>query len=110
MEVPLGGESPMMREWLLVCWDQRLAVCLVGWELLEQKHPADSARRFEAVWTLEADLVRRAAHLCVGRVAGLAPALAASARERIDSLTGPGAAEQLRTASALTARMAEYLA
>lgn len=109
MEVPLGAASPMMREWLIVCWDQRLAVCLVGWELREQRRPADSARRFEAVWTLEPDLVRRAAHLCVSRVAGLAPALCAAARERIDALTGPGALEQLRGASALTARMAEYL-
>jgi DICT domain-containing protein len=110
MEVPLASGSPMMREWLLVSWDQRLAVCLVGWELPEQRQPADSGRRFEAVWTLETDLVRRAAHLCVGRVAGLAPALAATARERIDSLTGPGAAEQLRAAAALTTRMAEHLA
>ena len=109
VEVPLAGSSPMGREWLVLCWDQHLAACLVGWELPERRRPIDGARRFEAVWTLDGDVVRTAAHICAGRLALASPELGVSAMERIDSVGGPPVAEQLRAASALTARVAAEL-
>jgi DICT domain-containing protein len=109
VEVPLAAASPMRREWLLVCWDRRMAVCLTGWERPERRRPPDGARRFEAAWTLDPGAVRRTAQLCAQRLATADPALAATVAERIDSVPAPPADEQLLAAAAITARVAEYL-
>jgi DICT domain-containing protein len=104
VQVPLRPASPMMREWLLVCWDQRMAACLVGWELPARRRGADRARRFEAVWTIDPAVVRSAALMCARRLRTAGSEFGLAAERRIESLTGPSGAEQLRAASALTAR------
>lgn len=109
VEVPLAVSSPMRREWLLVCWDRRLAVCLAGWERPERRPLADGARRFEAAWTLDPGVVRQAAQLCAQRLAAADPGLGATVAEGIDAVPAPPAAEQLLAAAAITARVTESL-
>lgn len=109
VEVPLNAASPMLREWLIVCWDQRLAACLVGWEVPERRRPADRARRFEAALTLDADVVRSAAHTCARRLGAADCGLGEAVAQRIEAVSGPSAGQQLGAAAALTARAADYL-
>jgi DNA-binding transcriptional MerR regulator len=48
-EVALPTQSPVRREWAVVCLDPDFTACLAGWE-----RPADGgARSFEAIWTTD---------------------------------------------------------
>lgn len=66
MRVSLPAAARMHREWAVVCDDPSLSVCLSGWELPGQADVPDASRIYEAAWTLEPSLVRRAARACVG--------------------------------------------
>lgn len=108
VELPLRASSPMIREWLVVCWDARYATALVAWEH-PQRGSGEEGRRFEAVWSLEPEVVRHAASVCTRRVGFLAPRLAAGVGERVAWITDPSATDQLRAAAVLTGRMAAHL-
>jgi MerR family transcriptional regulator, light-induced transcriptional regulator len=58
--VALEPDSPMLNEWSLVCHDPEVSVALVAWERPRGSGP----RRFEALLTLEPDVVAHAARLC----------------------------------------------
>lgn len=60
--VELPEDSPMLNEWSLVCQDAQLSVALVAWE--PPRSAGDGTRRFEALLTLEPDVVHHAARLC----------------------------------------------
>jgi hypothetical protein len=62
LRVPLSPDAPMRREWAVICDGPDLAVALTAWELPGQSVP-DRERVFEAMWTLEPSVVRRAARL-----------------------------------------------
>ena len=70
--VPLAEDAPMQREWAVVLDGDRLAVVLTAWELPGQYDVPDRERLFEAVWTVDPDVVRDAARVClqVARGAG----------------------------------------
>lgn len=61
IQVPLGGEAPMRREWSVVCDAVENAACLSAWELPGQTEVPDRHRMFEAVWTVDPRAVRDAA-------------------------------------------------
>jgi MerR family transcriptional regulator, light-induced transcriptional regulator len=108
-EVPLRGSDPLSREWAVVCDAPGHAVCLAGWE------PPGSGsdgreRSFEAIWSVEPDVVREAARICAGIAASARPALVERARARLDAHPPRPAAEQLRLATAITARALAHLA
>ena len=109
VQVPLTPASPMMREWLLACWDQRYVACLIGWERPQGAAVEDEARSFEAVWSMAPDVVRQVVLACTRRLGLVDPDLAAGTAAWLDGQPGPPAAGQLRTASALIGRMAAYL-
>lgn len=48
-EIPLAVQSPVRREWAVVCVGAELCACLAGWELPRE----DAVRRFEAIWTTD---------------------------------------------------------
>lgn len=62
--VPLAADSPMSREWSLVCDGTAAPVVLSAWELPGQGGTPDAARRFETVWTLDPAAVRGASQIC----------------------------------------------
>ena len=64
VEVALGPDSPMVREWVLVCECAELPAALSAWELPGQHGVRDGDRLFEAVWTVEPAAVRDAARIC----------------------------------------------
>ena len=65
---PVGApapESPMRREWAVVCDAPGLPGALTAWELPGQSAVPDRRRIFEAVWTVDPWRVRDAARVCV---------------------------------------------
>jgi DICT domain-containing protein len=63
--VPLADADPMRREWAIVAEARGLSACLAGWEPPGQGRRADRRRRFEVVWTVDPQVTRAAARVCV---------------------------------------------
>jgi MerR family transcriptional regulator, light-induced transcriptional regulator len=105
VEVPVAREHPLNREWALVCEGPDFAVCLTGWELPQSTAAPDRMRRFEAIWSVEPEVVREASRICCAIAAAGRPALAEAARPRLEAPISLPADSQLRLASAVTARM-----
>ena len=62
--VPLPPDSPLRREWVVVCDAPDLPAVLAAWELPGQTAVADRDRIFESVWTIDPVPVRHAARVC----------------------------------------------
>ncbi len=63
IEVPIAGEDAMGNEWAVVVDAPGYAACLLAWESPESQRDEDlpdMERRFEAAWTLDPAVVRRA--------------------------------------------------
>lgn len=108
IEVPIGSSDPLGREWSLVCEAADYSACLSAWEPPGQEDTADAARTFEAVWSVEADVVRDCLRLALSLAERLAPALAERVAERLERPT-PRHADEMRLATALTSRMLAYV-
>lgn len=64
VEVPIAAEDALGNEWAVVVDAPGYAACLLAWEHPRSEREADlpdADRRFEAVWTMEPRVVRRAA-------------------------------------------------
>jgi DICT domain-containing protein len=109
VEVQVATEDPMGHEWAVVVDAQGFSVCLVAWEPPVPEPPErDLDRVFEAYWTLDPELVRKATIAGAAVARRGAPELA----ERIDALLaerplGPDAS--VSALEALTMRMVGYL-
>jgi DICT domain-containing protein/predicted DNA-binding transcriptional regulator AlpA len=105
-EVPIAPRDPVTREWAVICDAPGFAGCLAGVEVAADRPEADSARRFEVVWSFHPPSVRDAAELAIGIAAGRAPGEAERARAAIAHPVAPAAtAIALETAE----RMVAYL-
>ena len=60
VEVPLEGSDGLGNEWAVVVDAPGYGACLLGWEQPRAEPVPDLEREFEAVWTLDPRLVRRA--------------------------------------------------
>jgi DICT domain-containing protein len=104
-EVPLGRDHPLSREWAVVCDAAGHDACLFGWEPPDR---GTGERRFEAVWSVEPDVVRDAARICA-QVASAHIAIPEDVPARLRSPAAALADEQLRLATAITARALAYV-
>ncbi len=106
-EVALPPDSPVLREWVLVCDAPSFSACVAGWELPSSPGTADGERRFETVWTLDPGSVRAATNVGITLVHLSDPELS----DRLAaSLSGsaPAASSDLRRGTALFARIVDY--
>lgn len=108
-EVPVPGDDPILREWVIACDAPGFSACLSAWEMPRQEHLADLDRMFECVWTIEPALVREAAHVLAAAAGRSAPQLARSlasdlASAPLDPAPEPG------LVTTLTSRMVAYVA
>jgi DICT domain-containing protein len=103
-EIPIGRDSSLAREWAIVCDAPGHAACLIGWEPLSAAPPPDRGRSFEAVWSVEPEVVRDVARACAEIAAATQPALAARARSRLEAAAARPTSDQLRLATAITNR------
>jgi MerR family transcriptional regulator, light-induced transcriptional regulator len=107
IEVPIPPDDPLIREWAVVCDAAELPACLIAWE---RPGEASVARRFEAVWTVEPEVVREAARM-IGRLAGRwEPDVLARTGARLAERPGPVTTGHLRATVELATRMALYAA
>lgn len=102
-EVALPASSPLRREWAVVCDSPSWSACLVGVE-----RPG-GGRPYEAVWTVEPDVVRHATLVARQLAASLAPSLDAGPAPSHDPLAVAGAV-LARRATSLANRVASRLA
>lgn len=107
IEVPVDRTNPAAREWTLICDGEGFAACLAGWELPGQEAVRDMERRFEALWSVEADVVRDAVAVALELASRSAPDLVAAVPARLRQ-EPPPASEDLRTLVSLTNRMLAY--
>jgi DICT domain-containing protein len=69
-EIPIAAGEALGHEWAVIVDAPGYAACLVGWET---PSPDDGERVFEAVWTMDAPVVRRAAQVGAAIAARSAP-------------------------------------
>lgn len=107
IEVPVPSDSPLNREWVLVCDALDLPACLIAVERPGQD-PGSTHRTFEAVWSVDPQVVRDASRIA----AALADDLRPEWREVVDlppQPDPPGASEDLHRATELFDRMVAYI-
>jgi DICT domain-containing protein len=108
VEVPLEHGDGLGNEWAVVVDAPGYGACLLGWEQPRATEVPDRERIFEAIWTLDARVVRRASHVA----AALARRADGALGDRMDALLDerPLALEQPAPAlTAVTNRIVGYL-
>jgi len=106
-EVPLPADSPVRREWVLVCDAPGFSACVAGWELPAPPGSADRDRRFETVWTLDPGSVRAATKVGIALLQKSDPGLAAALAASLSPGSG-SASPELQRATALFGRIVDY--
>jgi MerR family transcriptional regulator, light-induced transcriptional regulator len=106
VEVSVPYDSPLNREWVLVCDSGDRPGCLVGWERPE--HDPDGPRRFETFWSVDASVVRDAARICARLSEDYRPGTVFAFWDDLEA-TPPPASVEIRRASAVLDRMVAYL-
>jgi MerR family transcriptional regulator, light-induced transcriptional regulator len=107
-EIRIPDGSPLRREWTLVCDAPDHPACVAGWERPGQDGGRDRDRVFEAVWSVDPQVVRSAARTGTALAAATVPALAGRLEARLSPDPGPASAD-LRRASGLLERTLDYL-
>ncbi|WP_302181614.1 DICT sensory domain-containing protein [Nocardioides pinisoli] len=108
VEVPIPPDSPLNREWLVVCDAADLPACLVAVERPGQRAEPPRQRTFEAVWSVDPQVVRDASRIAIALADELRPAW----RDAIHlppQADPPGASEDLYRATLLFDRMVAYI-
>ena len=109
IEIRLTEDHPLNREWALVCEGEEFALCLTGWESPDSADGPDRSRRFEAIWSVEPDVVREATRILAAVAEASGSRLTSAVRARLEGPAALDLQSQLRLASAVTARMLGYL-
>jgi DICT domain-containing protein len=108
VEVAVPYDSPVNREWSIVCDAVDRPVCLVGWERPGPAGGRDAQRRFELLWSVDPQVVRDAARIALGIADAYRPGWRTDAWEPFDQ-PAPAGSDDLRRATGLFSRMMGYL-
>ena len=110
-EIPIAADDAIGNEWAVVVDAPGYAACLLAWEQPRRDDGGgapDAERRFEGAWTMDPEVVRRAAQVCCTLVRRADPELASSYEEVLADR--PLALETPAPGlTALTNRMLAYL-
>jgi len=107
-EVPIDGTEPVGREWSLVYDAPAFGAVLSGWERPGQEDVPDMDRRFEALWSVEPELVRDASTVAYGIVERVAPQTVEGIEELLARPVEPQQ-PSLTQLTQLTNRMVAYV-
>ena len=108
VQLHVERDHQLNREWAIVCFAPGASAALAGWEPPGQDEIADAQRRFEAIWTVDPELVFEA----VEAAASLAEREAPEVAEQIRRAAGPRPAPsgpEVRGVAALARRMVSYI-
>lgn len=107
LHVTIPPDSPLLREWFLVCDAPDHPACVAAWEIPGQAGVPDARRRFEVLWSVDPQAVRDAARVCAALAESLAPGTV-FVTSRLSDVPPPASAD-LRRASGLLDRTLGYL-
>jgi len=107
VESPLAADSPVRREWVLLCDGPNFSACVAGWEHPSRSGRRDRDRTFETVWTVDPVAVRSATRVGIELVRGVDPEGARRIDESLPGVGG-GASADLIQATALFGRILDY--
>lgn len=105
VEIALPADTPLLREWALICQAPDATACLAGWELAPGS-ASGPGRRFEAVWSLAPAVTATAARAALAYAASAAGELMPA---EIPPVVAPADAAVLARATAVTNRIVAYL-
>jgi MerR family transcriptional regulator, light-induced transcriptional regulator len=108
IQLHVQRDHPLTREWAIVCLAPGAFAALAGWEPPGQDNVADAERRFEAIWTVDPELVFEAVEAAASLAEGESPETA----DRIRRAAGPRPAPsgpEVRGVAALARRMVSYV-
>ena len=105
--VALPADSPLLREWIVLCDGRGLTAVLVAWEIPGQDDTADFDRLYEAVWSLEPDVVRDASRTALAIATESGSARAAVSLAELAGAPLPAATSQ-QVATGVFNRMVAY--
>jgi DICT domain-containing protein len=108
-EVAISEDSPLRREWTLVCDAPDTPACVTAWERPGQERCRDRDRLFEVLWSVDPQVVRTAARIGVGLAAAAITELPELIAGRLSGDPGPSSAD-LRRASGILERTLDYIA
>jgi MerR family transcriptional regulator, light-induced transcriptional regulator len=108
-EIAVAEDSPLRREWALICDAPDAPACVTAWERPGQDQCRDQDRIFEVLWSVDPQVVRSAARIGAGLAAAAAPAITGPLTSRLSEEPAPGSAD-LRRAGGLIERTLDYLA
>lgn len=108
-EVPVPSDSPMRREWVVICDAPDYPACVTGWEHPGQDQSGGQDRIFEALWSVDPQVVRSAARIGTELAAAAFPEIPRRIAARLSEEPGPSSAD-LRRASGFFERTLDYLA
>jgi MerR family transcriptional regulator, light-induced transcriptional regulator len=108
-EVAVPEDSPLRREWALICDAPDAPACVTAWERPGQDRCRDRDRTFEVLWSVDPQVVRSAARIGIGLAAAAIPEIPERLAGGLSGEPGPSSAD-LRRASGLIERTLDYLA
>jgi MerR family transcriptional regulator, light-induced transcriptional regulator len=108
-EIAVPEDAPLRREWALVCDAPDAPACVTAWERPGQDQRHDQDRVFEAVWSVDPQVVRTAARIAAGVAAAAMPQITELLSSRLSEEPGPGSADLYR-ASGVIERTLDYVA
>ena len=105
-EVPVDDRAPLANEWVVLCDSPTFSACLAGQELSNAPVAGEAHRAsaFDAVWSVEPDVVRDVARAAVGIAASTVPQVFDATRARLGHPPTFGH-DVMRTMTVLTNRI-----
>jgi DICT domain-containing protein len=107
-EIAVPEDSPLRREWALICDAPDAPACVLAWERPGQDQCRDQDRVFEALWSVDPQVVRSAARIGSGLATAAIPEIREQLTSRLSDEPGPSSAD-LRRAGGLIERTLDYL-
>jgi DICT domain-containing protein len=108
MQIHVDRKHQLNREWAIVCYAPGASAALAGWEPPGHDDVADSERNFEAIWTVDPELVYEAAEAAAHLADEASEQIGAAIRDALGPRPAPSGPE-VRGVAALARRMVAYV-
>jgi DICT domain-containing protein/predicted DNA-binding transcriptional regulator AlpA len=108
LQLHVTREHQLNREWAIVCFAPGASAALAGWEPPGQDDSPDAERVFEAIWTVDPELVYEAADAAASLAERESPAAAQQIRDALGPRPAPSGPD-VRGVAALARRMVSYI-
>src|SRR3954454_3783748 len=108
VQIHVDRDHQLQREWAIVCLAPGASAALAGWEPPGQNDVPDAERVFEAIWTVDPELVYEAAEAAASLAERESRSVAEQMRDRLGPRPAPSGPD-VRGVAALARRMVTYV-